>query len=245
VRVALRSLFLAIAVAIPSLTAQSHQFDAVSIKRNRTAAVGSDTDTTPGRLRLANVTLFSVVARAFRVLDPQIVSAPDWLRTERYDIIAVTGDGANLTDENRQEYLQALLADRCHLAFHRETREMRVYTLVPSKSGHRLAAHAGTGEYAMRIHPADDGRLRLQSVKGNMRRLAEMLSGQIRDLVVDHSGLTGEYDFTLEWAPITNDAGAGPSLFTALDEQLGLRLETAKSPTQVVVVDRIERPTED
>lgn len=237
--------FLALAVAVTTLTAQSRQFDVVSIKRNRDATAASDTNTTPGRLSLVSVTLVSVVARAFRVLNPQIIGAPDWLLNERYDVLAVTGDDTALTDERRQAYLQALLAERCQFRFHREIREMRTYSLVPSRNGHKLASHTGSGNYSMQVHPADEGRLRLRSTRGNIRRLAEILTGQVGELVTDRTGLSGEYDFTLEWVPPQNDGGAGPSLFTALTEQLGLRLESAKAPVEVIVIDRIERPTED
>jgi uncharacterized protein (TIGR03435 family) len=232
-------------VAVTILTAQSHQFDVVSIKRNRTGALASDTNTTPGRLSLVNVTLLSVVLRAFRVLNPQVVGAPDWLLTERYDIVAVTGDDTALTDERRQSYLQALLADRCQFRFHRETREIRTYWLVPATSGSKLTTHTGPGEYSMRVQPADDGRLRLRSTRGNMGRLAEILAGQIGELVANRTGLSGEYDFTLEWAPAQNDSAAGPALFTALTEQLGLRLEAVKAPVEAIVIERVERPTED
>jgi uncharacterized protein (TIGR03435 family) len=240
-------LLLAVAVAVSSVTAQSPEkaFDAVSIKRNRTADAASDTNTTPGRLSLVNVTMLSVVLRAFGVMRPQVAGAPDWLTSERYDILAVTGDGAALTDESRREYLQKLLADRCRLVVHREMREIRVYSLVPSQDGHKLVAHAGPGEYSMRVQPADDGRLRLRSTRGNMPRLAEILTGQLGELVTDRTGLSGAYDFTLEWVPTLNDAAAGASLFTALVEQLGLRLESGKRPVEAVVIDRIERPTED
>jgi len=246
VRFGLSPLFTAVVVVICPLLAQSQQgaFEAVSIKQNRTAAMASDTNTTPGRLSLVNVTLLSVIRRAFGVLDPQIVGAPDWLSTERYDIVAITGDGTALTDQSRQTYLQSLLADRCQFSFHRETREILVYSLVSSRNGPKLANHAGLGEYSMRVEPTDDGRLRLRSTKGNMRRLAEILAGQVGNVVADHTGLAGEYDFTLEWAPNLNDSGTGPSLFTALNEQLGLKLEATKSPVQAVVIDRIERPTE-
>jgi uncharacterized protein (TIGR03435 family) len=91
---------------------------------------------------------------------------------------------------------------------------------VPSKNGHKLAAHTGSGEYSMRVQSADDGRLRLRSVKGS------------------------EYDFTLQWAPNLNDGATCPSLFTALSEQLGLTLQPAKNPVQAIVIDRIERPSE-
>jgi uncharacterized protein (TIGR03435 family) len=246
VRLLVVPLVVAVAAAVPPAIAQSREkaFEVVSIKRNRTAAAASDTNTTPGRLSLVNVTLLSVIQRAFGVQRPQIVDAPDWLLSERYDIVAVTGDGAELTDENRQAYLQAALADRCQFRFHRETREIRTYALVPSKSGPRLVEHVGPGEYSMRVQPTDEGHLRLRSTRGNMRRLAEILAGQVGDLVADHTGLSGEYDFTLEWAPNVNDSAAGPSLFTALNEQLGLRLEAAKTPIQAIVIDRIERPSE-
>ena len=224
---------------------QEKSFEAVSIKRNQSATMASDTNTTPGRLSLMNVTLVSVVRRAFRVLDPQIVGAPEWVFRERYDIVAVTGDDAALTDETRQRYLQALLAERCQFRFHREMRDIRVYSLIPSKRGIKLVPHSGPGDYAMRVQPTQDGRFRLRSTRGNMPRLAEILAGQVDELVIDRTGLSGEYDFTLEWAPSLTSGGDGPSLFTALDEQLGLRLDPAKTPVDAIVVDHIERPTLD
>ena len=238
---------IAIAAAGSAVGAQSpaKTFDAVSIKLNRTAEAVSDTSTTPGRLSLVNVTMLSVVLRAFGVMPPQIVGAPGWLTSERYDILAVTRDGTPLTDVARREYLQNLLADRCRLRFHRETREIRVYSLLPSSGGSRLAGHAGPGDYSMRVQPADDERVRLRSTRGNIPRLAEILTGQLGELVVDRTGVSGEYDFTLEWAPNANTSAAGASLFTAVAEQLGLRLEPGKLPMDAIVIDRIERPTED
>jgi uncharacterized protein (TIGR03435 family) len=240
-------LLVALAAAVSSVAAQSpaKTFEAVSIKRNRTAEVASDTNTTPGRLSLVNVTMRSVILRAFGVMNPQVVGAPDWLNSERYDILAVTGDGTALTDQARREYLQNLLADRCRLRFHRETREIRVYSLVPAKDGHKLVTHVGPREYSMRVQPADDGRLRLRSTSGNIPRLAEILTGQLGELVVDATGLPGEYDFTLEWAPNANPTATGASLFTAVGEQLGLRLESGRRPMEAIVIDGIERPTED
>jgi uncharacterized protein (TIGR03435 family) len=240
-------LVMAMAVTVSSVAAQSpaRTFDAVSIKRNRTADAASDTNTTPGRLSLVNVTMLSVVLRAFGVLRPQVVAAPDWLNSERYDILAVTGDGTALTDERRRAYLQNLLVERCGLIFHRETREIRVYSLVPSRAGHKLVTHTGAGEYSMRVQPAGDGRLRLRSTRGNVPRLVEILTGQLGELVIDGTGLSGEYDFTLEWVPNANESTVGASLFTAVGEQLGLRLESETRPMDAIVIDRIGRPTED
>jgi uncharacterized protein (TIGR03435 family) len=246
-RLAFGSVLIAAAITTGFLSAQStdRAFEVSSIKRNRTGAPGSETNTTPGRLSLINATMQSVILRAFGVLNQQVIGAPDWVRTERYDILAVTGDATGLTDEARQKYLQALLVDRCQLTFHRETRELRVYSLVSVKDGVKVASHTGPGEYAMRVQPTDDGRLRLSSTRGNMKRLTEILSGQVGELVADRTGLSGEYDFTLEWVPDMTATAAGPSLFTALTEQLGLKLDSAKSQVPVVVIDRIERPTGD
>ena len=240
-------LLIAVATAVSSVAAQSPDkaFDAVSIKRNRTVEGASDTNTTPGRLSLVNVTMLSVVLRAFGVLGPQIAGAPDWLTSERYDILAVTGDGTALTDESRRAYLQNLLAERCGFSFHRETREIRAYSLVPLTNGLKVVAHAGPGEYSMRVQPTGDGRRRLQSTRGNLPRLAEILTGQLGELVIDRTGLSGEYDFTLEWVPNPNEGVAGASLFTAVVEQLGLKLESGKRTMDVIAIDRIARPTED
>lgn len=217
-RVGFRPILFTALVAASALVARSQDtsFEAVSIKRNQSATMASDTNTTPGRLSLMNVTLVSVIRRAFRVLDPQIVGAPEWLFNERYDIVAVTGDDTALTDEARQRYLQALLAERCAFRFHREMRDIRVHSLVPSKAGLKFAAHSGPGDYAMRVQPTDDGRLRLRSTRGNMPRLTEILTGQIGELAIDRTGLAGEYDFTLEWTPNRCESrlahrGRGPS----------------------------------
>ena len=84
----------------------------------------------------------------------------------------------------------------------------------------------------------------LRSTRGNMGRLVEILSGLTNSLVIDDTGISGEYDFTLEWAPDQNTDAVGPSLFTALPEQLGLRLAPATKPVETIVIDHIERPAE-
>ena len=114
--------------------AQSLDFEAVSIKRNRTASDASDTNTTPGRLSLINVTPLSLIRRAFGVDDAQIVGAPAWTSSERYDIVAVMTRGDVLTDTTRQPLLQKLLEDRWKLRVHRETRALQGYSLVPVRT---------------------------------------------------------------------------------------------------------------
>ncbi len=225
------------------LLAQSpRRFEAASIRANRSGAEASDTSTTPGRISLINATIISVVRRAFGVQDSQIVGAPAWLTSERFDILAVTGGGDALSDRDRQSFLQALLADRFGLKYHEETRQLRAYSLVAAKKGVKLLPSQLPGEYAMKI-TAEPGRQVLHSTKGNIPRLIEILSRLTGRIVSDETGLSAQYDFTLEWTPDQDTDGTGPSLFTALQEQLGLRLKPVKTAARVIVIDHIDRPS--
>ncbi len=237
-------ILVALLLGIALLEAQSSgRFDAVSIKPNRSGLPSSDTNTSLGRLSLINVTPLSLLLRAFGVLGPQIIGAPGWLATERYDVVAVTGGADRLTDKERQPFTQAMLAERWNLRFHRETRELGVQSLQVDKNGSKLRTYAGTGEYAMKV-TTGNGRRILRSTKGNIPRLVEILSGATGKLVVNETALTGEYDFTLEWVQDLDSEAPGPSLTTALREQLGLRLDSVKRPVEVIVIDSIDRPSE-
>ena len=218
------------------------RFEAVSIKPNRSGAEASDTTTTPGRITLINVTPISLIRRAFGIQDSQIIGASNWLMTERFDLIAVTGGPESLSDRERQSFFQTLLADRFGFKHHEEIRELRAYTLVIGKKGTKLFPSTSTGEYAMKL-TAESGRQILRSTKGNIPRLVEILSRVTGRTVTDQTGLSAQYDFTLEWSPDHEGAETGPSLFTAVQEQLGLRLEPAKVPTRVIVIDAFERPS--
>jgi uncharacterized protein (TIGR03435 family) len=219
------------------------RFDVVSIKPNKSGAAASETETTPGRINLINVTPLSLLLRAFGVRTFQIIGAPGWVATERYDVVASVPGGLVLNDLARQTYMEQMLAERWQLRYHRDTRNLRVYSLVPENEGTRLVTHTGPGEYAMKIE-REGPRVVLRSTRGNMQRLIEILSGFTGNVVSNDTGLGGEYDFTLEWVQDATAADAGPSLFTALREQLGLRLVSAEKPTPVIVIDQMERPSE-
>jgi uncharacterized protein (TIGR03435 family) len=137
--------------------------------------------------------------------------------------------------------MQRLLADRFQLALHRESKEARVYELVVAKAGPKLR------------EPKDDAEAGLQGQKGRITAratplaiLARYLSQRLGQPVVDKTGLLGRYDFTLQYeADGANDpAAAGPSIFTAIEEQLGLRLQPGKGPVDILVVDRAEKPSD-
>ena len=243
-----RAIRLCVAVAAitslaPAYAQSGRAFEVVSIRPNREGGEASDTTTTPGRLSLINATPASLIRRAFGIQEWQIIGSPAWISTERFDIIAVTGGADQLTDKSREPFLQALLADRFGLKYHKETRELDGYSLVVAKNGPKLVQNTGAGEYAMKV-TGGLGKQVLHSTKGNIPRLIEILSRVTGRMVTDDTGLSGQYDFTLEWGPDEQTDLVGPSLFTALQEQLGLRLAATKKPTEVIVIDRVDRPTD-
>ncbi len=203
--------------------------------------MSSDTDT--GKLAYSNVNLKQVIASAYKVQQYQ-VGGPDWINTERFDIVAKFAPHS--APDHLRLMLQALLSDRFKLMLHRETRELPVYDLTVAKGGPKFKA-------------ADSESLSINSnrthwhveAKVNMRRLAEVLSDEAGRPVLDKTGLAGRYELALDWVPddavpTTNDATTGPSLFTApREEWSGLKLEPAKAPVETLGVDHAERTPTD
>ncbi len=225
-----------------------------------------------GDLRVTNGTLKMLISMAYNdVRDNQISGGPKWIDSDRYDILAkaersdsasASPDPAKLSeDEIRtiqsqvQQRLRVLLAERFSLVVHRETREAPVYALVVGKNGPKLQPAQDDSTRSMR---GGRGIITAQNVP--LQILTNLLVNQLGRPVVDQTGLKGGFDFKLEWTPdpgLRGSTGApggadapaatdpsGPSLFTAIQEQLGLRLESQKGPIEMIVIDRAERPSE-
>jgi len=235
---------------------------------------------TPDGIDASGVSLQLLIRQAYGIEDNQIIGISGWMDSEQYDVQAKL-DASDIealaklpqpeANKIRQRMLQALLADRFKLTVHRETRELPVYALVVAKGGVKMH-EATTGDAYTNGFKGPDGK----SGAGMMRMgpgeltgqalpigsLVRMLSQQSGHHVVDKTGLTGKYDFTLKWTPNEGEtpmfkgppggpAGAaappaddnGPSLFTALQEQLGLKLDSQKGPVEVVVIDHAEKPS--
>ena len=196
-----------------------------------------------------------LITYAFEMPEPQVTGAPAWLSSDRFDISALPGAGverdptANL--QPTQLMLQDLLEERFALKYHRETQERPVLALLVGKNGPKLEPNSGKPFEIIR------GRRQIICQKVTMARFAGALSGPLRSdelgrPVVDRTGLEGEFDFVLDWAPefvsqgrarkSSHDLG-GASVFTAL-QQLGLRLQPEKGPVDVLVIDHVERPSE-
>jgi len=227
---------------------------------------------TPDGMIAKNMTLQLLIRTAYGVYDSQIVGAPNWLDATEYDIEAKMDDseaeklqklGVAEAKIERQHMLQALLADRFKLIVHHEIREGPLFVLVVAKNGPKFQESG----------PDSDGSARPKLVEGNgklifqdapIAPLVTMLSQQLGRTILDKTGLAGKYDFALQWTPdefdlpasdgiASNEQGnggassavsTGGSIFTALQEDLGLKLESTKGPVDVIVIDHVEEPSE-
>ncbi len=259
-----RALGLSVVLAIAplGLFAQSPQpaFEAATVRINKSSPIDAAVGGRGGSLNLKgsqlvgeNVTLWKLIAGAYGMSEDKdyIIDGPSWLKTERYDVVAkfpadVAGDPSRMRAQ-LQLMLQGLLAERFKLTLHRDARTVPGYSMVKAKTGFKL-------------QPAEPGPNRTQSGPGmfnadkiTMTRFAEFVARFAGRPVDNQTGIDGVYDLKLQWTPdepIAPDGreqapSVGPSLFTALQDQLGLKLETAKVQVQILIVDHAEKvPTE-
>ena len=206
---------------------------------NSTVGGLGDMNYGPGHLRLTNSTLAALVTWAYGVKDYQVLAAPSWFRSDRYDVNAKARGAPDVV--HLKLLLQALLAERFHLTLHKETRQLPVYDLTVEARGPKMKPAPGPVPPEPRITGRSNATHKeLTGQHATVTGLIQMLAWDVDRPIVDHTSLTGTYDFKLEWTPDAADP-AGISLFTAIKEQLGLRLESAKGPVEVLVIDRAER----
>jgi len=246
------------------------KFEVASVKPSDPNAKGSSIMTDKvGGLRGENMPIRALVTMAYGIRDFQLSGAPGWLSTERYDIAAkpeavesasappdphdMSDDQRKIRDEQWKERVQHLLADRFGLVIHKEIKEEQVYHLVIAKGGSKLTEATTPGpRQGMSMNTG-----RAQGFAAPMKMLADNLANTVGRPVVDMTGLTGKYDWKLEWTPDPGIAipgpntsqqqpvdAPGPTIFTAVQEQLGLKLETARGPVDTWVIDKIEHPSQ-
>ena len=236
-------------LAVCAASAQTPTFEAATVKAaDPTAPNGVDFRLTPGRLTAVAVTLEQLVSQAYAMNRIQITGGPSWFKTDRFDINA-TAEG-NLTREQMMLMLQTLLHDRFQLKIHRESREGKVHTLVVAKNGPKLERATQADERGfiriLRYDPPERPSLTYAYVGqgSTIVRLVSLLKGQLgTPAVTDGTHLEGAFNFRLEFAP-DDPQSAGPSLYSALQEQLGLKLESAKGSIEMLIIDHAERPAE-
>ena len=242
--------------ASPQLT--SLKFEVTSVKPNGTGSRNVTTDFSPGgRMTATNVTLRELVLWVYAVQPFQIAAGPGWQDTDRFDI-AATPAGAPASADDVTAMARALLADRFKLIVHTESREQPTYGLVMARADGALGSGLAKSDVdcgAARTSAAPRPECGTQMVPGLMRarglaisRLAGLLSTTLGRQVIDKTGLEGYFNFQLRWMPIAGAPAVQnddrPSLFTALQEQLGLKLNADRGQVDTLVIDSAERPTE-
>jgi uncharacterized protein (TIGR03435 family) len=229
-------------IVLASCGAAAQAFEVASVKLNVSGQSGSHVSRHSGEVSLQNVSLREVIGMAYEIQDFGI-SGPDWMASEKLDIVAKPP--AAVGSDQLGKMLQALLAERFKLSVHREPKTVQAYALVVAKGGLKMKeTEAGPSH-------TSDSRRQLTAQKVSIKWLADWLSLRLSGPVVDQTETKGSFDFTLQWTPEgganekSADNPAGPSIFSALQEQLGLRLQAQKLPVEVVVVDHVEKvPTE-
>ena len=201
----------------------------------------------PERITFTNSSLKNLVQVAYGVKSYQ-VEGPAWLESAMFDVVANVPPGA--TRDQASLMLQKLLADRFQMKLHRSTRELPVFALVVARNGPKLKASVVDPDAPKpRGTFWSGGRKKFEFDRRTMASFAHTLELDVARPVIDRTGLKGTYDIRLEFAetkPVFSSADPQtPELFTALIEQLGLKLESARGPVEVLVIDSVERPTPD
>lgn len=247
---------LAQSAALPERVSPPPTFDVAAI---RPMSYGDDArshiSNSPrtSEFKAVNVTLRALLEVAYSIPETQMLRGPAWAATDKFDLEARSdaefdGQLAALSVERgkevKRQMLQALLADRFKLRAHAEKREMPIFALVIAKGGPKLIA---TSVSAAALS-GGRGRISIKGGDDALTILAFELSWRLGRPVIDQTGLKGRYELTLNWTeddePSTaSNASGGPSLFTAIQEQLGLKLESTKGPVPILVIDHAERPS--
>lgn len=235
------------------LCAQSPQalsFEVVSIKPDATGGTSNRTSIDKHRFVGTNLTIKNLILLAYKVQEYQIIGVPPALASLRFDIEAKADDQTK--PEQIADMIKSMLVDRFKLRLHHENRELPVYALLPAKSGSKLKQNTTGSEN----HSSRTLRGKMYGQNMPIDTLVTLLSNELDRMVIDRTGLIGNFDWALEWsaeasrAAVAPDTGGpateptGPSIFTAVQEQLGLRLEATKAPLDALIIDGVEQPSE-
>jgi len=242
----------------PTKSSLTREFDVVSIRENTSGASGIGYQFTDDGLRFSNAPILMLIMTAYGLRDDQIQGLPHWAESARFDLIAkmtdpTVSDLSKLSLEQQKAMLASVLTSRFGLRFHMESRVSQVLSLTLASGGVKLEESSlpmKAGETAPHgITLLNRGELEADAM--TMPALAKTLSGILNQDVVDHTTLAGTYKIRLKWSPEDGPIEAddrqheapSPSLYTALKEQLGLKLLPRKGPTSKLIIDKIEHPS--
>jgi uncharacterized protein (TIGR03435 family) len=236
-------------VCVPALPAQQDAF-AVATIRPSAAEVrfehDGSTETSPGTLRMRDVSVQTCIKWAYGVQSSQI-SGPDWIDSDKFDITAKADSPA--TDEQMKRMMQTLLADRFKLSFHHQNKEMKAFVLTVAKGGAKVHPAAGPDAKSFHQNSANGSVVKSMTI----REWGDYISDPLHSPVVDETGLAGKYDFVIDFTPYLPDAAhnMGPDrpdatsiLMAAMEGELGIKMESRKTEVEVMVIDHVEKPSE-
>ena len=234
-------------------------FDVVSIRPSQTPSESSTMNGTPDGVSITG-SLRRMILFGYSLHEFQLTGGPDWVSTSTWAVHAKSDtpapDFSKLSRaelqallDKRMQQIQAMLMDRFQLKCHLAVKEMPVYELVQAKGGAKIKATTAEASKQNSDSSSSHGlQMHNTAIGVTAARIASLLTNEVDRMVVDKTGLTGSYDLTLDWAhdaPADSaDTPSGPAIFTALKEQLGLRLVPAKGPVPVLVIDSVEKPSE-
>ncbi|HKA02019.1 MAG TPA: TIGR03435 family protein [Candidatus Solibacter sp.] len=241
----------ALTILLTVALAAQNKFTVASVKPSPSRKGTGNLVASPGTVTASNLSLDAMIAAAYGVAVYQ-VSGPTWLRDQHFDIVAKTD--APLADEDAMRTpLQDLLAERFGLKMHRETRELPALVLTVAKGGPKLQPSDGTTSATLPFKKANKTDVaRIAGARLTMPQFADILARRLSRPVLDKTSLTAAYRIRLEWTPDTPIAKSGrpnkfkpagdlPSIFEAIKDQLGLRLDSQKAQVEVLVIDHISR----
>ncbi len=199
------------------------------------------------RVGLEGYSINSMICLAYGIHKTQVIGGPAWLDSDRYDIDGVPDAPGEPSISQMQQMFQKLLADRFALKFHHEKRELSVFAITIAKGGPKLTASTADPTRQPNVTGSGSGSQRTMKFTNiTIDGFTLEMQFQSGRPVLDQTGLTGHYDFTLTWSrdDAPPDANAPPGFFTAIQEQLGLKMEPKKDLADVLVIDHAEKPSE-
>jgi len=240
----------AVFLLLAFVAAAQSEFEVASIRPHPGEINYSSNFLTGGMYRGVAITLNDLILDAYGLQRYQVVNTPGWASSERFDVEGRAGSEGALKWERARPMLQALLAGRFKLKVHRENREVPAYDLVIAKGGPKFKENNDPKvEHPGAVTYGDASGMHVKATKAPLSRLLPQLSINLDSRpVIDKTGLAGNYDYTLNWTRDNTPAAAEgniPGVFTAIQEQLGLKLEPSKTTVEVVVVDSVDKPTSD
>ena len=231
-------------------------FDVATIKPGEPGRQGKLIGFRGREFSAMNFNVNDLVSFAYGLHSAQIVGAPAWFATDLYDITGVPDVEGIPSQKQQSLMLQKLLADRFQLKFHHDQKELSVYLITVAKGGPKMVVDSGSPDDGIGFFFRGLGDLTVRNL--TMADFATWFQGSVMDKpVVDHTGLTDRYDFNLKWTPDDSQFvqfrgssplppprdDAPPSLYTAAQEQLGLKFEATKAPDDIIVIDHVEKPS--